>query len=278
MSKTLSTYYQEQKTAWINYAKLTIETSSSESIHKFRTTTKRLRTFFPFIQFLTDHPFESRKKLNDFKGFYKHIGRIRELQVEGSSVSAFESQLGMSLKSYHVYLAKREQREMKALMKNTESISFDNDALPQIDEVSALELRYQNTLQIKGVIYYQRKLLKIDRMIRKTASNQHIHTVRKQLKQLNYLEEFIDIREHKEPFEAISGERFREMEQYIGRWHDLLNSRRFMKDYSRTKNFKSTASYNEIKNIITLVRAKKRKKIVTEIYPELHFANNNMQF
>lgn len=273
MPKILSTYYQEQKTAWINYAKLTIETSAPEPIHKFRTTTKRLRTFFHFVQFLTDHHFEGRKKLNAFKGFYKHLGLIRELQVEGLSVSAYESQLGISLKSYHVYLANREQRERKALLKNTESISFDNDSLPLINEVAALELRYQNTLQIQGSIYYHKKLLKIDQMVRKTASNQHIHAVRRQLKQVNYFAEFMDIQQRDEKLKVPSGDRLREMEQYIGRWHDLLNSKRFMNDYYRTIVFENTASFYEMKNAITLERAKMRKTILAGFYPELRIPN-----
>lgn len=268
MQENISAYYKEQKTIWEENASLSIESFNEEAIHKMRTTTKRLRALFPFLKVISNGQFSGKKALKSIRGFYKNIGNIRELQLEQMLIPEYENKLGATFNLYKDFLSKKEQLEINHFQKIYGNFKPRDSKLPPFEDIEKLNMGTTGVITENAKLFLLKKSRRIHHYIVSPASHQNIHAVRRHLKQMYYLNDSTGSANNLYPESSLEQVRLREMEQYIGKWHDLLNSERFINDFFHSYN-KPEDIYLKLKILINSERISMQQHIISIFYPEL---------
>lgn len=269
MTDKLKTYYEEHKGVFETNFGLVVENFDVEAIHKMRTSTKRLRSFFLLLEYLTDGKLKAKKQLKKIRALFKFSGRIREIQIEQLLVAGFEAVLNESYTEYLEYLRIREHREIARFLKHLPPAAKRENILNDALVISVLnELEKQDKKKLAAA-FIATKENAIRGLAAKPASNSRIHSCRTHLKQLYYLFEILTELTGTTGIMGMTNLRIREIEQYFGDWHDLVNSPVYMNAFFKTRNFNNEKKYLVLKKKIAEKRKGMRKEILTTIYPVL---------
>jgi CHAD domain-containing protein len=209
-----------------------------EAIHKMRTTTKRLRGLFQLIEYLSTTKFKAKKQLRRIRILFKYAGRIREVQIEQMVVWEFEKKLNENYSEYLEYLLRKEHIEIARFLKHLPEIDRRESILNHEEILATIESINPEKLQKKANKFINLKTKALKDLINKPASNKTIHSSRTILKQLYYLYNVLtEISGQKDILNLPEG-KIRELEQKIGRWHDLVNTPNYLNAFLKTKSGK----------------------------------------
>jgi len=269
MTEIIEAYYQEHKAVFNEKFQIVLESFDVEAIHKMRTSTKRLRALFLLIESLTEKKFKAKKQLNKIRTLFKFAGKIREIQIEKQRVIEYETLLDQNYPEYFEYLKQREHQEISRFLKHLPGYTKRKHILNEKKILNTINSLPKEKIKKQTEKYIQSKQSIIASLISKHESNHRIHANRTHIKQVYYL---YDILAHLTSFEKIMGinkERLREIEQYFGTWHDLVNSPVYMNAFFRTKKFTGENKYGDLKKRIAEERRKMRKEITKNLYVEM---------
>ena len=238
MTEIIRAYYQEHKSVFEENFIMVLDNFNIEAIHKMRTSTKRLRALFILIAFLSEKKFKEKKQLKKIRTLFKYSGRIREIQIEQQLVLNYQSILDQDYRTYLEYLKQREHREIARFLKYLPSHKTGKSILKDDKITKTINRLPKDTIEKRAIDFVNEKENKIRELISKPASNHRIHSNRTHLKQLYYLFEILTHLIKAKKLLNMTNERIREIEQYFGEWHDLVNSPIYMNAFFNTKNFK----------------------------------------
>ncbi|MCX6312241.1 MAG: CHAD domain-containing protein [Bacteroidetes bacterium] len=231
-----------------------------EELHQFRVDVKKMRA----ILFLQKNEFGRGKIKNLFLPFekiYKKAGKIRCADVSLKL-----------LKRYGIENKKIEMERMAIIKKLSNRFILKTDSfikkLNSAKKNSSMKLIEPDRHEIKKIGESQVKLLK--RAFRKKMKSKLLHELRKNLKNLLYVNELFDRRISNEI--KLNVAYLKELEETIGKWHDLdftiellENSKHNKKDvlklhskkkkqlskiYKLTENFEKRVSLEKNKSLI----------------------------
>lgn len=269
MSELIKTYYLEHKTIFDEKFNLVLQGFNAEAIHKMRTSTKRLRALFILISFLSDKKVNPKKRLQKIRILFKHVGKIREIQIEQMLIWNYEEKLQTIYPEYLEYLLLREYQEIGRFMKHVPLIKNKDKLINDKKIISLIESLDNQKPTEKIVNYIQYQIEKLNQTRKKQPSNLRIHEIRTVLKQIYYLHGIITSITGKPKVLKISKLRLREMEQYLGNWHDLVNSPKYMNAWLKTQKAEKSDKYLKLKKQIQKDTKTMRKEIIKNIYPEI---------
>ncbi|MCB0804257.1 MAG: CHAD domain-containing protein [Bacteroidales bacterium] len=268
MKNEISAYYLLQKDIFEENFRLVIDQFDQEAIHKMRTTTKRLRALFLLIGFLTEEKFKPKNQLKKIRSLFKLAGKIRELQIEQGLVQTYNSENNKESGAYTEYLRTREYREISRFLKHLPEIAKRKRILKDNKILAAIESIDEKTVHAQCRLFIRNKLNEANEIIHKPKSNHRIHSVRTIVKQLYYLAE---IESFKPLFEKESGkdpEKFRETEQLIGNWHDLVNSAIYFESFMKRQKLREDSELMNFRLNIKQKRKALRSDIIKNHLPE----------
>jgi CHAD domain-containing protein len=270
MADILKSYYLEHKLVFEENFRQVLESFETEAIHKMRTSTKRLRALFQLIEFLSEKKFKAKKQLFILRTLFKHGGKIREIQIEELLVLQYEQSLNKTFPEYLAYLKWRKHKEMAGFLKSRPALK-ESEAILSDQKVSeAISiLPTGQKLKLLTNAFIEDRVRRIRVNIKNPTSNHRIHQNRTFLKQIYYLYEILTTLSGLKMILHIDAERIREMEQYLGTWHDLVNSPVFMNAFFQTKGGISTGKYKALKHRIADDRKEMRNYIIQVYFPEL---------
>lgn len=269
MTTKLRQYYQDYKFVFEENFRIVLENFDVEAIHKMRTSTKRLRALFILLEFMTEKKFKARKQLKKIRFLFKFTGRVRELQIEQQLILSYQIQLGESFDEYLEYLKIREHREISRFLEHLPKLSSRSKILNDKKALAAFDLIDQGGSGKKAMEFVNAKQKTINRIISKPISNSRIHSIRTHMKQLYYLFDILTDLTSTTGILGMTNMKMREVEQYLGEWHDLVNSPVYMNAFLKTKNFDGNKKYQVLKKEIAAKRKFMRKEITQTIYPSL---------
>jgi CHAD domain-containing protein len=270
MTGILKAYYDEHKLEFEENFKKVLDSFETEYIHKMRTSTKRLRALFILIEFLSEKKFIAKKQLSQLRALFKHAGKIREIQIEALLVLQYEQVLNSKYPEYMAYLEWRKEKEKQRFLKNLPDLE-EADAILNDTEVeeSISVLPLEQIMKAHAMAFIEDRSKRIKKNVNSLASNKRIHKNRTYLKQIYYLYDILTALTGLKKILSLRSEKIREMEQYHGTWHDLVNSPVFMNAFFQTKGGDSTEKYKLLKERIAADRKIMRKHILTQFYAEL---------
>ncbi len=269
MKDKITAFYGEHKTVFEENFRMVLESFNMEAIHKMRTSTKRLRALFILLRFLSGNRFKARKQLKKIRTLFRYAGHIREIQIEQQLVAAMGSELGEEFPEYQEYLRQREHREIARFLKHLPAYGERTEILDDpviVDTIAALE---PGNLGEQASAFILKKAGSIAANISKPTSNKRIHSNRTHLKQLYYLFDILTALTGRAELLGLGNERIRDIEQYLGEWHDLVNSPVYMNAFLRSKHFGGEKKYAVLKRRIAARRKAMRLEIINTIQPEI---------
>jgi len=275
MVEILKSYYGEHKSVFEENFRQVLDSFDAEAIHKMRTSTKRLRALFQLFEFLSENKFRAKKQLSRVRQLFKHGGKIREIQIEEMLVLQYEQSLSKVFPEYLVYLKWRKHKEIARFLKsrpdlnNSDTILDDQKVNETISNLSAMP-----KLKILTSSFIDDRVRRIQKNIKAPASNHRIHQNRTYLKQIYYLYEILSDLSGRKMILCSESERIREIEQYLGKWHDLVNSPVFLNAFFKTRGGISAGKYKILKKSIADDRKAMRNHILDQFYPELSGQGN----
>lgn len=269
MTEKIRAFYLEYRTVFQENFNMVLENFNMEAIHKMRTSTKRLRALFILVEYLSAGKFKARKQLRKIRTLFKYAGRIREIQIEKQLAMTYELTLKEDFPEYLDYLNTRENREIKRFQGylprqlKRENILNDSKLNKTLDHLEG------DNLKEHAAKFVLRKEKRIRKNISRPPSNKRIHENRTHLKQLYYLFDILSDLTGETLILGLTFERLREIEQYFGEWHDLVNSPVYMNAFFNTRKFGGEKKYYVLKKMIADKRKMMRKEILSSIYPEI---------
>ncbi len=274
MSELIKAYYQEHKAVFDEKFNRVLEGFNADAIHKMRTSTKRLRALFQLIQVLSGNKFKAKKQLKKVRGLFKYVGRIREIQIEQMLVWSYEEKLDSNYSDYVEYLLKRENREIVVFQKFLSTQKKKDILLDDEKIINSIESLNQVKLVKRAEKYLARQIARLSEIITQRPNNKRIHEVRTTLKQLYYLHDILTGILGRTKILSVTKTRLREIEQYLGNWHDLVNSPKYMNAWFRTKGVDRSEKYLAMKKQIQQDSNSMRMEITRNIYPEFRLHNS----
>jgi CHAD domain-containing protein len=270
MTDILKAYYEEHKGVFEENFRLLLIGFDMEAIHKMRTSAKRLRALFQLIEFLSEKKFRAKKQLSRLKVLFRHGGKIREIQIEELLVRQYEQMLATTFPEYMAYLRWRKHKEIAKFLKSTPDLQESDTILSdqKINEAIS-NLPGEEKMKTLTGLFIRDRIHRILSNIKHPASNHRIHNNRTFLKQIYYLHDILVTLTGLPGVLPLEAERIREIEQYLGTWHDLVNSPVFMNAFFQTKKGISTGKYAVLKKRIAADRKEMRNHIISVFYPEI---------
>lgn len=269
MTEQIRAYYGEHKAVFEENFHMVLESFNMEAIHKMRTSTKRLRALFILMEYLSDKKFKARKQLKKIRTLFRYSGHIREIQIEQQLVTDLEPVLGQTYPEYLEYLKQREHREIARFLKNLPAFDDRNSILDDEHINAAFDDLDKDGLDLRAAAFIKKKSDQVSAIIARPPNNKSIHTNRTHIKQLYYLYDILTGLTGSESIMGLSNERIREVEQFFGEWHDLVNSPVYMNAFFKTRGYKGDKKYALLKKKIAEKRKSMRSEIVGQIYPEI---------
>lgn len=269
MTETIRAYYSEHKAVFEEHFSMVLESFNMEAIHKMRTSTKRLRALFILMEFLSEKKFKARKQLKKIRTLFRYAGHIREIQIEQQLVLDLQEPMQQQYPEYMEYLRRREHREIARFLKHLPAHESRQKILDDETILAAFDALEQDGIRERAAQFLAFKEKRITKLISKPASNKRIHANRTHLKQLYYLYEILTDLTGSSTVLGLTNERIREIEQFFGDWHDLVNSPVYMNAFFKTNNFNDEKKYLELKRKIAEKRKAMRREIINSIYPEI---------
>ncbi len=269
MTASIREYYSEHKAVFEENFNMVLESFNMEAIHKMRTSTKRLRALFILMEFLSAKKFKARKQLKNIRILFRYAGHIREIQIEQQLVLDLQEPLQQLYPEYIEYLRRREHREIARFLKHLPAHESRQKILDDETVLAAITALEQDGIRDRAAQFLMFKEQRIANLISKPASNKRIHTNRTHLKQLYYLYEILTDLTGGTLILGLTNERIREIEQFFGEWHDLVNSPVYMNAFFKTSNFNNEKKYLLLKKRIAGKRRAMRREIINAIYPEI---------
>jgi CHAD domain-containing protein len=269
VSILIKAYYHEHKAVFNEKYNEVLEGFNADAIHKMRTSTKRLRALFQLLRVLSENEFNSKKQLKKVRTLFKFVGIIREIQIEQMLVWTYEEKLGLQFTEYMEYLLQREYREVALFHKHLPALRDRDELLKDHKIEKTIENFKVEKLVPLAEKYLQAKVEALTEIIAQPPDNGRIHTVRTLLKQIYYLHDILAGILGKEKLLSIDRERLREIEQYFGTWHDLVNSPTYMNAWFKTKKADKSEKYRTLKKQVQMDTKLMRMEIIGNLYPEI---------
>ncbi len=265
----ISNFYLEHKSVFEENFKKALATSDAESIHKMRTSTKRLRALFELIGYLSEGKFKGKKQIKKLRSIFKQVGIIRELQIEQIVVGVYESNLKEVFQAYKNYLSKREKKEVKKVFGTIEVYTGKGSIFADRKVFKAINAIDPKQAVKKAKKFLEKKTSVLAEINSKPVSNSRIHQSRTVIKQIYYLYDLLSKLTGENKILNVPAARLRDVEQMIGNWHDLSNSQLFLNQFLKTKNGNNISKYADLKKYLTTERSRLRKEIVKIVRKEI---------
>jgi CHAD domain-containing protein len=183
-------------------------TYSPDTFHKIRLEIKKLKAFFDLIKFCSKD-FKRKKTYKPFKHIFLQAGKVRDLHVEKMMMKKY-----FAINFLNEYRSKLRNQRLK---EQRNYFSVVNTKLSRLRKSCTLTIPYVKQLDEKKVIRSLDKKRKRIELIMKQHPLQpsHLHSLRKRLKHLNYIQKCLKIGKSKEPRPVFDA-----LDKLLGRWHD----------------------------------------------------------
>lgn len=250
--KALKKFSREQKSAISLLLQTPQQYCTPDTFHALRLATKKLHAVFDLTHFCAKK-FKQKKTFRSYTLIFRQAGKIRELQVEAALLE----------KHFFFNLPKEYSADLKKeLTAELEKFHF----VTKCKLNQTLEKNYQKIIPFLTKInkkkvqrYMDKKRAKIEKLLRqKTLKNKQIHLLRKQLKEFQYNESFLN-----DDLQRTLVSNRNVLPELLGEWHDYQVTITHLKKIINSGAI-TTNENSQLENITTLFMFKRqlfRKKI-----------------
>lgn len=219
MAEQIIDYYRKHRLIIEENMELSRDPKDIEAIHNMRLSIKRVRVVARLAGIISKGKFKRKEQLKGIDQLFRRAGRLRDMQVALQLLHEHES-ADLQPVIDHI-----ETRELKQRRRYEEILGgFDAGVLQTFEENLVDAVSGVNDKLITHAAYALLAELEFEiyRIYHGSDEEKRLHSIRRRLKDINYLnnifEESLPVADHLN----ISVEKLRELGEAAGLWHDCL--------------------------------------------------------
>lgn len=231
-------------------------------IHDLRVAIKRIRALFKFLKEQHISRPDTVFFIRQLNKIYNPLGHIRDLQIKSNLIKAFEKEDQEFLNDYSVRLYKKMEFSQLKVRKSRSSFSYATFLrLKKHKPFYPVQNIYLNRQQI-----ISNRITRIRRHMRHENMEQHLHQIRKRLKEIYYCMEMSGLEHTIIHSTTLELQKIRKLEDTIGKWHDLhLFHQTLQPDNNNFFYSIEKAQLQKIRNDISNQNAKRSNYILNQL-------------
>lgn len=203
------------------YFLVTRASLDEESIHQMRVAVKRINTFYKLKKHI-NFPIVVQENLFDaINKIYSASGNLRDVHIQKALLKKFRARLQTPMPELKKHLETAENLLKQELFKIAESIDFYGIIEGTQNETVPENISSYASLGNESMIFIDSKMEKIHKMLLKLNQEDIVHALRKQIKQLYFVLQFMREYYPKSNFSEYRIKPLRKITNRLGRWNDL---------------------------------------------------------
>ncbi|MBE0640191.1 MAG: CHAD domain-containing protein [Bacteroidales bacterium] len=191
-----------------------------EAIHQMRVAVKKINAIYKLKKHI-DFPVTIDKKLFDIiSAIYGSSGKLRDVQLQHNLLYHYRKELKFGFTALQVLLNESETELEEQLMSVVAEI--DPASLEAASQSSGLPENLQNLAGIEreSIIFIYRKIEKIEKLMLLIQNEKFVHELRKQVKQLFFVLQFLHSHFPESTFGNYDLKPFQLVGDRLGQWND----------------------------------------------------------
>lgn len=266
---SLYDFLDRQIAMFKGYFMVTRASLDKESIHQMRVTVKRINTFYKLkkhIRFpvtIPDGLFEIIKQT------YSASGRLRDLHIQKKLLAEYRKKLDNDFPELKKYLANTEKSLKQELHQITENINPEllNDA--SSSSRPPADINGVAGLEDESAAFLNKKVDKINKLLLHINDENHVHDLRKQIKQVYFVLQFLGDYFPKSKYAGYRLKPLRRITDRLGHWNDLTMFTMRIGDFIQTSDHEHNSDYYLLSKVIEAEKKEMLKDIDARIYLQL---------
>jgi CHAD domain-containing protein len=223
-----------QKTRFLYNAEALFLDNDPEIIHQIRLSLKMIRSIMGFLGFVSPAHDFNRKYIVRLNKTFRLSGKLRDEQIQLQNLRHLQAAFHKNFKQYEKYLKANIEAYKKQFCARMEKKKNNFIDKLFIDFFSFLYSRTDKEIYASYHVYLEERYNSLQNSFAKhPVTNLFLHNTRKQLKDFIHLLIFTPEEQTRALFPAL--ESLKQLDQELGNWHDLVNTRDSLKKFLKTK-------------------------------------------
>jgi CHAD domain-containing protein len=190
-----------------------------ETIHRLRVSVKKIRTIQKLKKHIHFPSVINKTQIKAIKEIFAISGQMRDLQIQQNLLAGYSSTIKSPFSQLTEYLNTRQEiikNELSEKIKGTDFSEF-----PEItDAVSNDNVENLPDIEKESIIFLEVKINNISRLIFTLDKDNHVHDLRKELKQMFFILQFLKNQFEENGFKNYPIKNLRRITERIGHWND----------------------------------------------------------
>jgi CHAD domain-containing protein len=270
MHDDLLDYFQKHQQHLEHYIALCFEKPEPEMIHQLRVSIKRLRAVLHFAGEVTgNEEISAKKQSKSLRKLFKVAGILRDIQVQLKLIPEYESSLNFKFRLYISYLKKLEKQSVKnfnAFIEEAKPIHKLTSGHDLIEK--SLSVLSPDEIRIRAEALITIRCSNLRQMLGTRPDDKKLHEMRTIIKQMRYIMSVMRKSAPEGAEAKVSLANLTEIEELLGRWHDVVVGIGFLKDFRDITDFKQDSeakSYAVFTETLEVERIKLRRQIIKSL-------------
>jgi len=213
-------YLETQLQVFKGHFLITQATMDEEAIHQMRVAIKRIRSIRKLKKHINFPSLLRDEQYVSIKALFAVSGQIRDLQVQRTLLKNYVSELKFEFGDFSSFLDLQESQ--LAVQLNQTIQTFYNNQFSEITQArGGIDLVEENTdIENESVEFLHRKIDKINKLILLIERDEFVHNLRKQVKQLFFILQFLKNHFPASVFSAYKLKALKDIGEHLGKWND----------------------------------------------------------
>ncbi len=240
-----------------------------EAIHQMRVAIKRIRTIRKLKKHIHFPSLLNESQYNSIKTIFAISGQVRDLQIQRNLLKGYINELEFTFDDFATYLEELENQLLGKFRQTIQTINFNQfNEVARVDEPLG-ESEDRIDLEKESVDFLCKKIDKIDKLILLINNDEFVHTLRKQVKQLFFILQFLKKHFPGNEFGQFKLKALKNIGEHIGNWNDRDVFLSRVNEFLGSKDDKSPVGNVEYQVLLSRLEDEK-VKILKVIGPELN--------
>lgn len=270
MHDDLLDYFQKHQQHLEHYLALCFEDPEPEMVHQLRVSIKRLRAVLHFTGEVTgNEEISAKKQGKSLRKLFKAAGILRDIQVQLKLIPEYESDLNFKFRLYLSYLKKLEKQSVKnfnAFIEEAKPIHKLTSRRELIEK--SLALLSPEEIRSRAEALIGARCSNIQQMLGTRPDDKKLHEMRTIIKQMRYILSVMRKSSPEDSEAKVSLANLSELEELLGKWHDVVVGIGFLKDFRDITDFRKDSeakSYEFFAKTLEAERVKLRRQIIKSL-------------
>jgi CHAD domain-containing protein len=251
---------------------ITRQSSDEEAIHKMRLAIKRIRTFHKLKKHLHLQTILTEEFFQILKNVFAASGKLRDIQVHQGLLAKYADKLKFSFSGLTDFFIENEKNTIDSLNQAISGITFEPDNQLQADSVEK-ELQPENcNIEAEIIDYIKFKISLIEKLLFGHHDEENVHEIRKQVKQLYYVLQFIKDYCQGSSLAGYDLGAIDDVGNNLGSWHDRVVLKDRILEFAGANSddfFDKNIEYQILLYVLADEKQKILRKLTVNLYLEM---------